>query len=35
VRGDEIFFASRPYAEGILEAIELYGFFDNCDTPTT
>jgi sucrose-phosphate synthase len=35
VRSDEIFFASRPYAEGILEAIGLYGFFDNCDTPTT
>jgi sucrose-phosphate synthase len=35
VRSDEIFFASRPYAEGILEAIGLYGFFDNCDPPTT
>ena len=30
---DEIFFASRPYAEGILEAIELYDFFDTCETP--
>jgi sucrose-phosphate synthase len=30
---DEIFFASRPYAEGILEAIELYDFFETCETP--
>ncbi len=32
VQGDEIFFASRPYAEGILEAIELYNFFENCNS---
>lgn len=30
---DEIFFASRPYAEGILEAIELYDFFETCEMP--
>ncbi len=28
---DEIFFASRPYAEGILEAIKLYDFFETCE----
>ncbi len=33
VHGDEIFFASRPYAEGILEAIEFYEFFESCDIP--
>jgi sucrose-phosphate synthase len=32
VHGDEIFFAARPYAEGILEAIEHYNFFENCNT---
>ncbi|MFW2367390.1 MAG: HAD-IIB family hydrolase [Desulforhopalus sp.] len=31
VHVEEIFFASRPYAEGILEAIELYDFFDTCE----
>ena len=31
VYGDEIFFASRPYAGGILEAIEYYNFFESCD----
>jgi len=30
---DEIFFASRPHAEGILEAIELYDFFETCEIP--
>lgn len=33
VHVEEIFFASRPYAEGILEAIELYDFFDTCEMP--
>lgn len=28
---DEIFFASRPYADGILEAIKLYDFFETCE----
>lgn len=32
---DEIFFASRPYAEGILEAIELYDFFGTCEIQET
>ncbi len=32
VQGTEIFFASRPYAEGILEAIEVYNFFENCNS---
>jgi sucrose-phosphate synthase len=33
VHGDEILFASRPYAQGILEAIEFYEFFESCDIP--
>jgi len=28
---DEILFASRPYAAGILEAIEFYDFFEMCE----
>jgi len=32
---DEIFFASRPFAEGILEAIELYNFFETCEIQET
>ncbi len=35
VHVDEIFFASRPYAEGILEAIELYDFFGSCELRET
>ena len=35
VHVEEIFFASRPYAEGILEAIERYDFFDTCELPDT
>ncbi|MGW8193906.1 MAG: HAD-IIB family hydrolase [Desulforhopalus sp.] len=35
VHVEEIFFSSRPYAEGILEAIELYDFFDTCEVPDT
>lgn len=28
---ERIYFATQPYAAGILEAIEHYGFFRNCD----
>jgi sucrose-phosphate synthase len=35
VHVDEIFFASRPFAEGILEAIELYDFFGSCELRET
>ncbi len=30
-QGEDIFFAERPYAEGILEAIEHYQFFQSCE----
>jgi len=35
VHVDEIYFSSRPYAEGILEAIKLYDFFETCELPDT
>lgn len=35
VHGDEILFASRPYAGGILEAIGYYDFFESCDIQNT
>ncbi len=35
VHGDEIFFASRPYAGGILEAIDYYDFFESCEIHNT
>ena len=31
VDAERIYFAKQPYAAGILEAIEHYGFFRNCD----
>ena len=30
---DTIFFAKKPYAAGILEAIEYYDFFGECRAP--
>ncbi|MEZ5454374.1 MAG: HAD family hydrolase [Thiothrix sp.] len=33
-QGENIFFAERPYAEGILEAIEHYNFFQTCEVVT-
>ena len=33
IHSEEIFFASRPYAEGILEAIQYYDFFEHCEIP--
>jgi len=27
---EQIYFAKQPYAAGIIEAIEHYGFFNNC-----
>jgi len=30
---EAIYFASRPYAAGIMEAIDEYGFLDSCDIP--
>ena len=35
VHVDEIYFSSRPHAEGILEAIKLYDFFETCELPDT
>ncbi|KAA6185150.1 glycosyltransferase [Thiohalocapsa marina] len=32
---ESIYFAERPYAAGILEAIAHYRFFDACQVPTT
>jgi sucrose-phosphate synthase len=32
---ERIYFASQPHAQGILEAIEHYDFFDKCDVPAT
>lgn len=34
VSGESIFFATRPYAEGILEAIEHYRFLQTCEAAT-
>ncbi|SDP51476.1 HAD-IIB family hydrolase [Desulforhopalus singaporensis] len=31
VHAEEIFFSTRPYAGGIVEAIEFYDFFDTCE----
>ena len=31
---ERIYFAKKPYADGILEAIEHYGFFAEKGTPT-
>ena len=33
VEQDRIYFAARPHAEGILEAIEHSDFFDSCRVP--
>jgi sucrose-phosphate synthase len=30
---DRIYFANKPFAEGILEALEYYDFFDRCTDP--
>jgi sucrose-phosphate synthase len=30
---EQIYFAQQPFAKGILEAIEHYGFFDACNLP--
>jgi sucrose-phosphate synthase len=30
---DRIYFSSKPFAEGILEALEYYEFFDECKDP--
>ncbi len=30
---DRIYFAKKPYEEGILEALEYYDFFDSCRPP--
>jgi sucrose-phosphate synthase len=32
---DRIYFAKKPYEEGILEALEYYDFFDSCRPPET
>lgn len=32
---ESIYFASRPYATGILEAIDHYDFFNSCEIPAT
>ena len=32
---ERIYFAGRPYALGILEAIDHYDFFESCGLPTT
>lgn len=32
---DSIYFASQPYASGILEAIDHYDFFNSCEIPVT
>jgi sucrose-phosphate synthase len=32
---ERIFFATRPFAEGILEAIEYYDFFQSCEMVRT
>jgi sucrose-phosphate synthase len=31
---DRIYFAQKPYAQGILEALDFYGFFKNSDAPS-
>ena len=30
---DRIYFASKPFAAGILEALEYYDFFNQCRDP--
>ena len=35
IQADNIFFASQPYAEGILQAIEHYQFFQSCEWSST
>jgi sucrose-phosphate synthase len=30
---DRIYFAQRPFADGILEAIDYYDFFGRCGVP--
>lgn len=32
---DRIYFAQKPFEEGILEALEYYDFFDRCQPPKT
>jgi sucrose-phosphate synthase len=33
VEQDRIYFAEQPYAQGIIDAIEYYDFFDSCRVP--
>ena len=35
VEQERIYFAEKAYAEGILEAIDHYNFFDGCEAPKT
>jgi len=32
---ERIYFANKPYAQGILEAIDFYDFFNSCEVPET
>jgi len=33
VEQERIYFAEQPYAQGIIDAIEYYDFFDSCRVP--